>query len=218
MTGVAVSLLFEVTERIGRRPDLVLGLRGVTTVCRGPKPTAALRGFGVSPTLTAREAFTSAEVIDALSGVELAGRRVLLFHYGERSDSLADTIVARRALLEEQLLYRWRIPDDTEPLEKLVREIIAGHHDALALTCQIQFRHLYTIAERLGLERDLVRALNQRMVVAAMGPTCHAILQGYGVDVHVMPDHPKMGPFVAALMRHMERRGGGQRHVEARSV
>jgi uroporphyrinogen-III synthase len=217
MTGVAVSLLFEVTERIGRRSDLVSGLRGVTTVCRGPKPTAALRGFGVTPTLTAREAFTSAEVIDALAGIELAGRRVLLFHYGERSDSLADTIVARRALLDEQWLYRWRIPDDTAELEKLVAEIIAGRYDALALTCQIQFRHLLTIAARLGLDRDLIRALNQRMVVAAIGPTCHAILQGYGVDVHVMPEHPKMGPFVATLMRHLERRGSSPRLAEAKA-
>jgi uroporphyrinogen-III synthase len=214
MTGVAVSLLFEATERIGRRPELVAGLRGVSTVCRGPKPTAALRGFGVTPTLTAREAFTSAEVIDALAGIELAGRRVLLFHYGERSDSLAETLIARGAVVDEQWLYRWRIPDDTLQLEKLVGDIIAGRLDALGLTCQIQFRHLHAIAERLGLERDLVRALNQRMVVAAIGPTCHAILQGYGVDVHVMPDHPKMGPFVAALMRHLERRAGGARRDE----
>ena len=67
MTGVAVSLLFQAAERTPeRRPDLVAGLRRVTTVCRGPKPTAALRGFGVTPTLTARESFTSAEVIDAM--------------------------------------------------------------------------------------------------------------------------------------------------------
>ncbi len=97
MTGVAVSFLFEAAEQLGRRPELVAGLRQLTTVCRGPKPTAALRGFGVAPTLTARESFTSAEVIDAFAGVELSGRRVLLFHYGERSDSLAETLLARQA-------------------------------------------------------------------------------------------------------------------------
>jgi uroporphyrinogen-III synthase len=214
MTGVAVSLLFEVSERAGLRPDLVAGLRSVTTVCRGPKPTAALRGFGVAPTLTAREAFTSAEVIDALASIELTGRRVLLFHYGERSDALAETLLARGAALDEQWLYRWKMPLDTTRLENLAREIVAGRHDALGLTCQIQFRHLYAVAERLGLARDLVRALSERMVVGAIGPTCQAILQAYGVDVHVMPDHPKMGPFVAALMRHLERRAGGPRSAE----
>ncbi len=208
MTGVAVSLLFEMAERLQLRPDLVAGLKRMTTVCRGPKPTAALRGFGVVPTLTAREAFTSAEVIDAFASVELEGRRVLLFHYGERSDALAETLLARDAVVEEQWLYRWHLPEDTSGLERLVADIIEGNVDALAITCQIQFRHLFQIAERLELSGDLVRALNDRVVVAAVGPTCHAILQVHGVDVHVMPDHPKMGPLVLSLMRHLDRRTG----------
>ena len=52
MTGVAVSMLFEVGERPdGARTSSPVSARD--TVCRGPKPTAALRGFGVPPTLTA---------------------------------------------------------------------------------------------------------------------------------------------------------------------
>ncbi len=205
MTGVAASLLFQAAERIGRRPDLVAGLRRVTTVCRGPKPTAALRGFGVVPTATARESFTSAEVIDAFTGIELKGRRVVLFHYGERSASLAETLAARQAIVDEQWLYRWQLPSDTSELERLVVHIIEGRLDAIAITCQIQFRHLYTVARRLGLEGDLVRTLNERMVVGAVGPTCQAILRMHGVEVDVVPDHPKMGPLVVALMRHLER-------------
>src|SRR5262245_57312199 len=46
MTGVAVSLLFELAEQVGRRAELVVALRRITTLCRGPKPAAALRGFG----------------------------------------------------------------------------------------------------------------------------------------------------------------------------
>jgi uroporphyrinogen-III synthase len=205
MTGMAASLLFEAAERLGRRPDLVAGLRRVTTVCRGPKPTAALRGFGVTPTLTARESFTSAEVIDAFGAIELQGCRVLLFHHGERSDSLAETLMARQAIVDEQWLYRWRLPEDTSGLERLVGSLIEGHVDALAVTCQVQFRHLFHIAQRLGFEHDLVRTLNERIVVAAVGPTCQAILEVHGVDVDVVPEHPKMGPLVVSLMRHLER-------------
>jgi uroporphyrinogen-III synthase len=205
MTGVAVSLLFEVAERIGRRTHLVDGLRAVTTVCRGPKPTAALRGFGVVPTVTAREGYTTAEVIDALGGVELEGCRVLLLHYGERSEALAETLVARQAIVDEQWLYRWRMPDDVSGLEALVRRIVAGEVQALAVTCQVQFRHLYAVADRLGLAEDLVRTLNERMVVGAVGPTCRAILEVHGVAAHVVPEHPKMGPLIVALMRHLDR-------------
>ena len=206
MTGVAVSLLFETAEQIGRRPDLVAALRRLTTVCRGPKPTAALRGFGVPPTLTARDPFTSAELIDAMSSIELKGRRVILLHYGERSETLAETLLARQAKLEELWLYRWLMPEDTEGLARVVTRIIGGDIDALAITCQIQFRHLYAVAEQLGLAIKLVRALNEQVAVAAVGPTCQAILQAYGVQVKVMPDHPKMGPLVLALMRHLDQR------------
>lgn len=205
MTGVAVSLLFEMAEQIGRRPDLVAALRRLTTVCRGPKPTAALRGFGVPPTLSAREPFTSAEIIDALSGIELKGRRVILLHYGERSETLAETLLARQARVEELWLYRWLMPDDTSGLLSVVKRIISGEVDALAITCQIQFRHLYAVAANAGLAEKMVHALNDRVVVAAVGPTCEAILHAYGVRVQVMPEHPKMGPLVIALMRHLER-------------
>jgi uroporphyrinogen-III synthase len=205
MTGVAVSRLFEAAEALGRRPELVSALKAVTTIARGPKPTAALRGFGVSPTLIARESFTSAEVIDAFGSIHLKGKRVLLFHYGERSESVAETLKAREAVVTEQWLYRWQLPEDTSGLASLVKMIVAGEIDALAVTCQIQFRHLFQVAEQLGAARELVHALNARTVVAAVGPTCQAILTAHGVNVDVVPDHPKMGPLVLALMRHLER-------------
>jgi uroporphyrinogen-III synthase len=209
MTGVAVATLFESAEALERRPELVDALRRLTTVCRGPKPTAALRGFGVVPTFTAREAFTSAEVIDVFAGIELSARRVLLFHYGERSDSLAETLVAREAIVHEQWLYRWHMPDDTGPLEALVECIVRGEVDALAVTCQIQFRHLLQVAQRLNREQELLHALSDKVVVAAVGPTCRAILQVHGVEARVVPDHPKMGPLVVTLMRYLDQRMAG---------
>jgi uroporphyrinogen-III synthase len=204
MTGVAASLLFEVAEQEGRRQELVRGLGSVTTVARGPKPTAALRGFGVPPTLTAREPYTSAELIDALSELPLDGRSVLLFHYGERSATLAETLRARQVVLSECWLYRWLMPEDTRELGALVASIVAGEVDALAVTCQVQFRHLYEVARQLSLASALVDALRSGVVVAAMGPTCHATLQVHGVPVHVMPEVPKMGPLIRSLMLHLQ--------------
>lgn len=205
MTGVAASLLFEAAEQQGMRHDLVRSLASVTTVARGPKPTAALRGFGVPPTITAREPFTSAELIDALSGLPLEGRSVLLFHHGERSATLAETLRARQVVLSECFLYRWLMPADTRALAGLVGSIIAGEVDALVVTCQVQFRNLYEVARSLSLAAALVDALRGGVVVAAMGPTCHATLQLHGVPVHVMPEVPKMGPLIRSLMLHLTR-------------
>lgn len=206
MTGVAVALLFELAEQLGRRVELVAALRRVTTVCRGPKPSAALRGFGVPPTSSACAPFTVAEIVDALSDLEVTGRSVLLFHYGERSATIAETLAARRAELHECWLYRWEMPGDVAALECLVHRILAGGVDALAITCQIQFRHLYRVAEQLELERSLLAALNDRVVTAVIGPTCQAVLEAYGVRSRVMPEHPKMGPLIVALMRQLAQR------------
>jgi uroporphyrinogen-III synthase len=211
MTGVAVSLLFELAQELGRHAELITSLRALTTVCRGPKPTAALRGFGVPPTLSAKEPFTAAELIDALSDLEISGRAVLLFNYGERSETLSETLLARRANLSEFWLYRWQLPTDIEAIETLVRRIVARDIDALAVTCQIQFRHLYQVAERLDLGRELLSALQKDVIVAAVGPTCRAIIEVHGVRPHVMPEHPKMGPLVMALMRYLDMKEGAER-------
>jgi uroporphyrinogen-III synthase len=215
MTGVAVARLFELAERAGVRAELVTSLRSVTTVCRGPKPSAALRGFGVPPTLNAREPFTTAELIDALSEVVVNGRRVLLLNYGERCETLFETLVARRAEVHEFWFYRWEMPEDTEPLERLVRRIVERDVDALAFTCQIQFRHLHRVAQRIDLDRSLIRAMNESVVVGAVGPTCRAILAAHGVEPHVVPEHPKMGPLVAALMRYLDTRGAGRPYARS---
>jgi uroporphyrinogen-III synthase len=206
MTGVSVALLFEVADQLGQRSALVAALRRAVTVCRGPKPAAALRGFGVPATLTARSPYTSAELIDALSGVDLEGRRVLLLQCGQRSDTLAATLLARGAELDELWLYRWTMPENTASLEELVRRILDLEVDALAVTCQVQFRHLFEVAERMQCAAALVHTLNEHLVVGAVGPTCDAVLLSYGVRPSVIPEHPKMGPLVAALMRHMELR------------
>jgi len=213
MTGVAVSLLFELAQELGRHAELVTVLRNMTTVCRGPKPTAALRGFGVPATLSAREPFTAAELIDALSDLEISGRSVLLFNYGERSETLSETLLARRADLREFWLYQWQFPADSLPLEQLVRKIVDRSVDALAITCQIQFRHLYQVAERLDLGRELLDALRKDVVVAAVGPTCRAIIEVHGVAPHVMPEHPKMGPLVMSLMRYLDAKLGNERRA-----
>ncbi len=204
MTGVSISLLFEVADQLGQRAELVSALRNLVTVCRGPKPSAALRGFGVPPTLTAREPYTSAELIDALSNMELGARRVLVMQCGQRADTLAATLQARGAYVDELWLYRWRLPSETDALDGLVQSLLTGGVDALAVTCQVQFRHLFEVAERTRRAEELVRALNERIVVGAVGVTCDVVLQSFGVRPRVIPEHPKMGPLVAALMRHLE--------------
>lgn len=210
LTGVGVRALFAQAEQQGCLPALLQALRGMALVCRGPKPVAALKEHGLTATLTARSPYTTAELLEALGALELAGTRVALLHYGERSAALAEALRARGALLEELCVYEWRLPEDLGPLRELVGQIIAGQVDAVAFTSQVQARHLYQVADELGLREQLTQALNQRTIVASVGPTCTAALVELGVTPQVEPHSPKMGAMVVALgQRYAQLRGAG---------
>ena len=207
MTGVGVTALLREAERLGRLDAALAALRQTTTVCRGPKPVAVLRRHDVPVGLTAAEPHTTTELLQALERLDVAGKAVAFVHYGERNETAADGLRARGALVNEICLYEWRLPDDIAPLEQLVREIVDGRVDAIAITSQIQCRHLFQIAETLGQSRALTEALNAKVVVAAVGPVCASALRSFGVIPHVQPAHPKMGPMMLALADYFELTG-----------
>lgn len=206
LTGAGAGALFSAAEGLGRLPELLTALRSVKTVCRGPKPAGMLNRNGVPVSYRAREPYTTTELLEALAGLELAGKGVALVHYGERSATVAEALRARGADLAELFLYEWLLPEDTGALEALVRDLIQGQLDAITFTSQVQARHLFRIAANLGLSDQLLAALKDRTIVASIGPTCSAGLKELGVTPHVVPEHPKMGQLVLALAHYLEPR------------
>ncbi|MCX6020360.1 MAG: uroporphyrinogen-III synthase [Chloroflexi bacterium] len=204
LTGVGADALFREAEQLGRLPELLNGLGGATTVCRGPKPSGALRRKGVPVTVNVSEPYTIPDLLVALARVDLAGQGVGLAHYGERNTVLAEALRSRGAEVDELCLYEWRLPDDLAPLRSLVSDLANGRADAVAFTSQIQVRHLFGVAAEMGQADMLTQALNTRLLTAAIGPTCAAALQSYGVTPQVMPEHPKMGHMVIALANALE--------------
>lgn len=198
-TGVGVAALFEEARALARHAELREALVRGTTVCRGPKPVAALHRENIAAKVSVPSPYTTTELLAALSSIPVAGRLVALLHYGERSMEPAQTLRARGARLREVLLYEWSLPDDLRPLQQLVRDLIAGNFAAAAFTSQIQARHLVQIAEQMGQREALLAALRSGIVVAAVGPTCAGALRALGVEPQVMPENPKMGPMLEAL-------------------
>ena len=205
LTGAGLSRLLREAEQSGRLEETIAALRRLTTVCRGPKPSAVLRQYDVPVQIKAAEPYTTKEVLDALTTVDLKERTVALLHYGERNQPLADALRARGATLEELCLYEWKLPEDVEPLKTLVNELVSGRVDAIAVTSQIQCRHLFEIADSVNQSAALVEALNRRVIVAAIGPVCVAALNAYGITPRVVPTQPKMGILVTQLAEYVSK-------------
>jgi uroporphyrinogen-III synthase len=204
-TGVGVDALFAEARRLGREDELREAVRSGVAVCRGPKPTAALKRVGLGPAVSVQSPYTTEDVAAALETVDVAGRRVVLIHYGERNVPLVSSLEARAARLRELLLYQWRPPEDLGPLRALVGQIVEGQFAAVAFTSQVQARHLFQVAEEMGRAQALREILLQRVVVAAVGPTCARALAELGVQPHVVPENPKMGAMLSALAERFSR-------------
>jgi uroporphyrinogen-III synthase len=211
MTGVGATALLREAEKLGRLNAALAALRKAITVCRGPKPVAVLRRHDVQVNAAAAEPHTTNELLQSLDAIGVAGRRVALVHYGERNETAVAGLREQGASLYELCLYEWRLPDNTTPLEQLVNEIIEGRIDAIAVTSQIQIRHVFQIADKLGRSEALTDALGRKVVVAAVGPVCASALRDHGVVPHVQPSHPKMGPMLIALADYFELTGEARR-------
>jgi uroporphyrinogen-III synthase len=201
LTGPGATALLQEAERQNQLPFVVEALKRGTIVCRGPKPAAALKRYGLSPHISAASPFTSTELLEAMAGIDLADAEVTIVHYGERSGALADALRLRGAALNELCVYEWRLPDDIGPLQDLARDIVTRDIDAIIFTSQVQWKHLLHVASDRGLADAVIHALGD-VVVAAVGPICSAALADAGVHPQVVPENPKMGPLVAALAQY----------------
>lgn len=197
-TGVGTRALFEATDALGLTGRLLAVLAQITVAVRGPKPTAVLRGRGVRMDLSARDPFTTAEVLEALAQTPVAGERVVVQRYGVTNLGLEEALKARGAHVIEIPTYRWALPEDTRPMVELMDALEHRRIDAVAITNAAQVYNLFDLAGQLG-RADALRAGLNRTLVASVGPVSSDALRKFGVTVGLESSPPKLGPLMSAL-------------------
>lgn len=198
LTGVGFRQLLRAIERHVDKQQFLDALSDITTVCRGPKPVAAMKEAGLTPTFRVPEPNTWRELLKTLdANVPLTNQTVGVQEYGITNSSLIAGLEARGAQVVPLRVYSWDLPEDVGPLEENVRAIAAGERDVLLLTSAHQIVNMLRTAERLGLLTHLHHGLRQT-VVASIGPTTSEMLYESDLPVDLEPDHPKMGHLVVA--------------------
>jgi len=203
-TGVGTQALFNAAEKLSLTSRLLSILERTTVVVRSPKPAAALRSRGVRIDVTAKDPHTTVEVLEVLSGVPLQGERVVVQRYGVVNEALDRALEARGAQVVEVPVYRWSLPADTKPLVDLLDALALGRVDAVAFTTAAQVRNLFQLADQLDRRKALTVALNNTLV-ASIGPVCTKALEQYGIRANVEANPPKLGPFVQALNKALQK-------------
>lgn len=201
MTGGGFRYLLKSIEKHVQPQRFLDALSDVTTIARGPKPAAAMRDVGVTPTHRVPEPNTWRDLLKMIDeGIPIANQVVGVQEYGVTNTSLIAGLETRGAIPETVRVYGWEYPEDTGPLEANVRAIAAGQRDMLLLTSAHQVVNMLRMADSLSLT-DALRDGLARTVIASIGPTTSDMLRESDIHVDMEPSHPKMGHLVSEAAR-----------------
>jgi uroporphyrinogen-III synthase len=196
LTGVGTTAMFDLLKTRYPWSSIVAALRQTALVARGPKPVAALKAFGLQPTLTVPEPNTWVDLISTLDEYRpVKGLRVAVQEYGVSNPDLLEALKQRGAEVFQVPIYRWALPEDLGPLRQALNNIIDGKVSVLLITNAAQVDHVMQVLEKDGKLEPFRAALNE-MVVASIGPTASEYLRHHEWPIDLEPSHGKMGILV----------------------
>ena len=195
-TGIGTRTLFEVADACSL-PVLDVLRRGKAEVyVRGPKAYGAAQTAGLDVTWQASSA-TSVELVEHLERRGVADERIAVQLDGRSHPVLGDQLRGLGAEVVDVPVYRWTLPDDPVPVERLVEAVCERRIDAVTFTSSPTFSNLIDFA---GERREqLVESLNNGVATVSVGPVCTATARASGVDRVVEPERPRLGAMLHAL-------------------
>ena len=205
LTGVGTRTLVDVWKTEFSLEAIRQALRKTTLVCRGPKPIAALKELGLKPHVTVPEPNTWQDILHTLDEHKpegLSGLRIAIQEYGMANTDLAQGLTERGAQVRSVAVYRWALPDDVEPLKRVLRSILEGQASVTLFTSAAQVDH---VVKLLGATAELAafRDALEKTMVASIGPITSQRLRHHQFPVDFEPSHAKMGILVKEASEHV---------------
>ncbi len=196
MTGAGITFLRDTLAPSVEAERLGSALRRATIVSRGPKPVGVLRALGVPVSIIVPEPNTWKEIVDTVA--HRPERRIAVQEYGRPNPEMNQALEHLGATVTAIRLYRWELPDDQEPLREAARRVARRESDVVLFTSSIQLDHLLLIAQELGIDAEVKRALATDVAIASVGPVMTSSLEAHGLPPDIIPKHPKMASLVKA--------------------
>jgi uroporphyrinogen-III synthase len=201
-TGLGTRAVVEVAETIGLAEGLLRALSGAVVYARGPKACGAANTVGLTVSWQAPGA-TSAEVIEELRAVGVRGTRIAVQLDGRSEPVLGDALRALGAEVVDIPVYRWTLPDDPAPAQRIVEAICERRLDAVTFTSTPAFLNLLELAE--DARDELLVSLRTSVACVSVGSVCTGAARDNGVEPAVEPERHRLGAMALALGQHAQR-------------
>ncbi len=187
LTGVAV-------RQLAKTPLPLPELQKAVTIARGPKPAAALREIGITPTIIIREPATWREILVALA--DQPKRSTAVIEYGRSDDRLLAGLSDLNIPHQSVAVYHYDFPADRAPVQDVLARLARNEFDIVIFTASVQYMFLAAAATDDTWKQGLHHAY-----IASIGPTMTETLEADGIPVNFQPSSSKMGILIHELAR-----------------
>lgn len=207
-TGVGFRGWLEAADGWEMGESLRAHLARAEIVARGPKVRGAIRAAGLKEAWSP-ESESMAEVLDRLLEHDLHGMRIVVQLHGDPLREAVADLRAAGAHVTTVPVYRWMLPEDLGPAERLVEQIVSGALDAVTFTSAPAVAGLFEVADRAGRREAMLAALRGGVVPVAIGPVCAAPLERAGVPT-LQPDRARLANLARLVVDEVPRRRAGR--------
>lgn len=200
LTALGTRGLVAAAESHGRDEDLLDAIDASTVMVRGPKAAGAALAVGVEVDwrTTGEE---STELVAELTEAARAGARIAVQRDGAVRGVTADALQALGADVIDIPVYRWSLPEDLAPAERLLDAVCAGTVDAVTFTSSPAIRNLVDLATARARDAALREALAGPVLAVCVGPVCQATARAVGIPRLYVPRRARLGAMVQALVK-----------------
>jgi len=213
-TGVGVRGWLEAAEAAHLGDALGEVLAQAELFARGPKAVGALATAGYDAAWRAPSARYD-DIIEGLSSNDVSNKRIAVQLDGAGAAGLCESIETLGAKVIPVPIYRWSMPDDTGPAERLLRAVAERRVDAVTFTARPAVDNFFELAALHDLTDDVTDAITNDVEAHCVGPVCAAGFTDLGIDrVHV-PERHRLGALVQMVTGSL---GGRSHEIEIGGV
>jgi uroporphyrinogen-III synthase len=205
MSRNTVGHLLEALSRLGMAEEVVEALGRVKVVAIGSGTRMGLEGRGVGAGLVPKD-YSSEGVADLFRTMGVHGKSIAVLRARNSSPYLKRELVKMFAHVLQVPVYESTPPSDEAGLTRLINELLGSAIDVITFTSSATARNLFRIAEEHNLSDKLRACLEEKVVVAAIGPVTRRALEKLGVKAHVVPSEYTVAAMIDALEGYL--RGG----------
>jgi uroporphyrinogen-III synthase len=200
-TAIGFRGWMEGADAAGLAPQLAAVLGRARLLARGPKARGQIRAAGLVEAWAASSE-TTAEVVDLLLAEGVRGRRIALQLHGNTDSALVARLEDAGAEVQQVPVYRWGPSPDPASVLRAIEATCLRAVDAVVFTSAPGSQAFLDAARAAGRLDDLVAALREDVVAAAVGSITAGPLTELGLDV-LIPDRFRLGALVRSVADHL---------------